>query len=276
MLSTATVGWSDLAGVMRHAVRFLWPAACAQCGTALADDPVASFCRACWRTITPLSGARCARCDRPFGSSAATSHSPEHLCQSCLLRPPSYTRAWTLYPYIPPLQNAIHLLKYRRSVALTPALGRLIIDAWPAMEPVDRIMPVPLHPRRLREREFNQSLLLADWVARRWRIPVSFANLIRLVPSTPQTTLSRKQRLKNLRGAFAVRRPDAVRNHRILLIDDVWTTGATMNECAKTLRKAGSGPVFALTVARTMEASAIPDRVRAAHAGSDCPPFGAF
>lgn len=275
MLGFVTTASFDLAGLMRRTVRFLWPTSCVHCGTTLTDDPVRLFCRGCWTTIWPLSGARCARCDRPFASPAATSHSPRHVCQSCTQRPPSYTRAWTLYPYMPPLQDAIRLLKYRGKVALAPALAHLIVDALPAIEPVDCIMPVPLHPRRLREREFNQALLLADVVARRWQIPVSCTNLIRVVPSAPQTTLSRTHRLRNLRGAFAVRHPDAVRDQRILLIDDVWTTGATMNECAKTLRKAGSGHVFALTLARTMDASAVPDRLLAARPGIGAFPLGA-
>jgi ComF family protein len=124
-------------------------------------------------------------------------------------------------------------------------------------------MPVPLHTGRLREREFNQSLLLADRIGRHLCVPVSCINLTRTVPSPAQTTLSRKERLKNLREAFAVTRPEAIVGKRILLIDDVFTTGATVNECAKTLRKAGSSDVFVLTLGRTVDANHIPDRVLA-------------
>ncbi|TKS59964.1 MAG: hypothetical protein EWM72_01821 [Nitrospira sp.] len=124
-------------------------------------------------------------------------------------------------------------------------------------------MPVPLHIQRLREREFNQSLLLADRIGRHLDTPVSFTDLIRIAPSPAQTTLSRKGRLKNLRGAFALRHPGSIAGKRILLIDDVFTTGATVNECAKTLRKAGSGDVFVLTLGRTVDASTVPDRILA-------------
>lgn len=141
-------------------------------------------------------------------------------------------------------------------------------DQLPAVDSIDVIMPVPLHPRRLREREFNQSLLLADRIAQHLRIPLSFTHLIRTMPSPPQTTLSRKERLRSLRGAFVLRRPDAIIGKRILLVDDVFTTGATMNECAKALRQAGSGDVVVLTLARTMETNLIPDRIGAARAGS--------
>ncbi|MBH0203291.1 MAG: ComF family protein [Nitrospira sp.] len=124
-------------------------------------------------------------------------------------------------------------------------------------------MPVPLHSERLRQREFNQSLLLADGIGHHLDIPVAYTNLIRPVPTPAQTTLSRKNRLNNLRRAFAVRHPEAIVRKRILLIDDVFTTGTTVNECAKTLRKAGSGDVFVITLGRTMDLTMIPDRIMA-------------
>jgi ComF family protein len=164
------------------------------------------------------------------------------------------------------LQEAICLFKFRGKVALAPALAQLMVDRLPLFDSVDLVIPVPLHPKRLREREFNQSLLLADRIARRLGLPLSYANLVRIAPAPAQTTLSRKRRLKNLRGAFAVRRPDAIAGKRILLIDDVFTTGATVNECAKTLRKAGAGDVFALTLARTVDTNLVPDRILAGRA----------
>jgi ComF family protein len=113
-------------------------------------------------------------------------------------------------------------------------------------------MPVPLHPTRLREREFNQSLLLADRLNRRLGFLLSFTNLGRVRSTEAQTRLRRSARLKNLRRAFQVRRPEEVAGKRVLLVDDVWTTGTTINECAKALRKAGAGDVFALTLARAV------------------------
>jgi ComF family protein len=250
-------------GFMRQAVRFLLPVDCAACHSPLTGDPIPHFCSGCWRTIASFNPSRCGRCDYPFLSPVATSHSPNHVCRSCRERPPSYTKAWTLYPYLPPLQDAICLLKYRGKVALAAPLARLMIDRLPRLESIDVIIPVPLHVRRLREREFNQSLLLADRIGRDLGIPVSGNDLIRIAPSAAQTTLSRKERQKNLRGAFAVPHPGAIVGKDILLIDDVFTTGATMNECAKTLRKAGSGDVFTLALARTVDPSHIPDRLLA-------------
>ncbi len=255
-----------LPGLIRHAVRFFLPADCAACGVPLTTDPVPLFCKTCWETIVPLRQARCSQCDRPLPSPVALTYSPTHRCHRCTVHPPAYVKAWTLYPYLPPLQDAICLFKYRGKVSLAKPLGRLMLMALPVSLAIDLVIPVPLHPTRLREREFNQSLLLADQVATHLHLPLSFTNLVRTVPSEPQSTLSRKDRIKNLRQAFAVRHPKQVAQKRILLIDDVFTTGTTVNECAKVLRKAGAEAVFVLTLARTIESSVVPDRILAQRA----------
>lgn len=248
----------------RQALRFVLPADCLGCNSSLSSDPVPFFCRRCWEGIIPMAAPSCARCDQPFASSAATSWTPDHQCQSCLENPPAYQRAWTLYPYLPPLQDAICSFKYRRKVALAKPLGRLLLRALPkASMDADLIVPVPLHPTRLRAREFNQSLLLADMIGRRLSKPVSITDLVRVVATDPQTTLTRKERLRNLRHAFAARDQNAFSGQRILLVDDVFTTGATLNECAKVLFQAGAESVSAVTLARTIETSLIPDRLLA-------------
>ena len=260
MLSTAVPRW------MRQTIRFFIPINCTACNAPLADDPIPLFCSACWRMIAPLRHSSCARCNRPFASPVAATYSPDHVCQSCAERPPSYTKAWTLYPYLPPLQDAICSFKYRGKIALASALAQLMIDRLPSLPPVDCIMPVPLHPGRLREREFNQALLLADRLGPHLKLPVSYAHLIRSAPAAAQTTLSRKGRLKNLRGVFTLREAQSIKGKRILLIDDVFTTGTTVNECAKILRKAGSSDVFVLTLARSVDAQMVPDRILAQRA----------
>ena len=249
--------------LLRRTLRFLLPADCTTCGTALTTDPVPLFCDPCWKTIAPLALARCSQCDRPLPSPVALTHSPSHRCHHCLVRPPAYVKAWTLFPYLPPLQDAICLFKYRARVSLAKPLAELMIAALPHPIETDLIVPVPLHPSRLREREFNQALLLADRLARHLARPLVYTNLVRVAPSDPQSTLSRKERLKNLRRTFAVRHPGMMAGKRILLIDDVFTTGATVNECAKALRKAGADTVSVLTLARTVESNVVPDRILA-------------
>ncbi|WP_173049649.1 ComF family protein [Nitrospira sp. KM1] len=122
-------------------------------------------------------------------------------------------------------------------------------------------MPVPLHSSRLRGREFNQSLLLADNLSRHLVKPVLPNALMRVTATEPQTTLSRHDRLRNLRNAFAIRDTTGVQERRILVIDDVFTTGTTVNECAEVLRKAGALSVTVLTLARTIPGSLVPDRI---------------
>ena len=182
----------------------------------------------------------------------ALRHSPEHRCAGCRRRPPRFTRAWSLYPYVPPLQDALRLFKYQKKVALASALADLMHEVLPEIPTIDAVVPVPLHVSRLREREYNQSLLLADKLCRRRGLALSFENLIRTRATPPQTELTRSQRLTNLRGAFHVLRPHEFAKRRLVLVDDVFTTGATVDECAKMLRKAGALDVYVLTLARTV------------------------
>jgi ComF family protein len=241
--------WTALVRRVLHAVL---PVACAACGAALTDDPVPFFCRSCWATIRPLARPSCPRCGLPFASDVALTYSPDHHCLSCRQRPPAFTQAWAYYVYEPPLQNAIHLFKYRGKIALAEALGTLLRQVWRRTPDADLLMPVPLHPSRLRTREYNQSLLLADQLNRDLSLPLVYDNLVRLRATPPQTELSRAARIKNLRRCFAVRRPADVAGKRVLLVDDVMTTGTTVNECAKALRKAGADDVYVVTLARTV------------------------
>lgn len=241
-----------LAAVIRQLLYAVLPVDCAGCGTGLSDDPVPFFCRSCWGKITPLRGPSCLRCGRPFASPVARLYSPGHLCGACRKRRPSFTNARSLFSYVPPLQDAIRLLKYHRKVALAGALGDLMTRAFETPPEVDLLMPVPLHPTRLREREFNQALLLADRVNQRLRLPLSYDNLVRLRQRPSQTELTRAARLNNLRRTFSVLRPEEIAKKKILLIDDVMTTGTTVNECAKALRKAGASDVYVCTLARTI------------------------
>jgi len=116
--------------------------------------------------------------------------------------------------------------------------------------PVDMIMPVPLHRTRLRTRGFNQSLLLAHQVGRHKGIRLVMDNLVRVRATRPQVELNGIERKRNVAGAFLVRRPEEVRERHILLVDDVFTTGATLEECASTLKESGASRVTALTLAR--------------------------
>jgi len=149
--------------------------------------------------------------------------------------------------------EAISRFKFGGVARLARPLGALLADYADPEFPfsaVDLIIPVPLHPRRLRERGFNQSLLLARQVGKRRSIPLNFTALHRTRQTQPQTQLSGAERRKNVRGAFEVRQAEVVGGKRILLVDDVFTTGATVQECASVLGEAGASEVHVLTLAR--------------------------
>ncbi len=152
------------------------------------------------------------------------------------------------------VRDRIHQFKFGRRLEWVPPLVELLqttYETW-GISPPGLIIPVPLHLNRLKERGFNQSALLAKELARRLDLQVSYEILVRKKWTEPQTRLNRAQRLKNVRGAFDATGRESVRDVKILLIDDVFTTGETLSECARTLKKKGASEVHALTVTRAL------------------------
>ena len=153
------------------------------------------------------------------------------------------------------MHDLVHRFKYGKRVRLRRPLALLLEEQLAPFvreaEP-DLLVPVPLHVQRLRWRGFNQAVLMGDLLADRWGIPLCRDALRRRRPTGEQATLDALARERNVRGAFEVARPDQVRGRRILLLDDVYTTGSTARECARVLRKGGSGEVFVATVARAV------------------------
>ncbi len=148
-----------------------------------------------------------------------------------------------------PLREAVHSLKYEGVRALAGTLGQIVYDCWEA-EPwtVDVIVPVPLHPQRRRERGYNQSALLARELARHTSLPVVEGALLRVTPTQPQVGLNAAERVENVRGAFRCGGDD-LSEQRVLLVDDVLTTGATLRACAQALLEGGAQGVWGLTLA---------------------------
>jgi len=236
--------------LVRSALDATLPRRCGICGRGLSAGEGRAICSPCWGAIPRIEGARCALCGVPFGSAAATSESPTHRCGPCRESPPLYTQAVSAGVYTGVLADAIRRCKYHRQPHLVAVLGELLEPVVRAFPSVNAVIAVPLHVRRLRQREFNQSLRIAAWVARRLDRPLWPDMLRRTRWTAPQTTLDRTQRRSNVRRAFAVRNPDAVAGCRLLLVDDVYTTGATVNECTRALRAAGATDVYVVTVAR--------------------------
>ncbi|HUK56292.1 MAG TPA: ComF family protein [Nitrospiria bacterium] len=229
----------------------LLPTRCRICQRYFRGDANPCFCRDCWATVSRIEGPCCPRCGKPFASEAALSHSPGHLCGDCRRRLPHFDRAVAAAWYEGVLAEAIHLFKYRGKTLLVRPLGGLLLPAMERLSEADVLAPVPLHPSRLREREFNQALLLCDFIRAESGLPVLPDALERTRETPPQIGLSHQDRWRNVRRAFIPKRPERLEGRRIVLIDDVLTTGATVNDCARVLKRAGAERVCVLTVART-------------------------
>jgi ComF family protein len=148
--------------------------------------------------------------------------------------------------------SVLHRCKYERDVSLAAVLAGWLVRHCPRDRTYDIVIPVPLHRDRLRWRGFNQAVLLARPLARAWDVPHDPFVLARTRHTAPQVGLDERERRRNISGAFGVRRPSAVRERSVLLVDDVYTTGATLEECAHVLRRAGARHVDALVLTRAV------------------------
>jgi ComF family protein len=222
---------------------------CMICGKRIEDTRENWICPACLSQVAYISSPFCPRCGLPFVPETGSNH----FCQVCLTSSPFFGTARALGKYEEGLKEAITKFKYQEKIILGENLGRLMAEIlYPDLIPgtYDLFVPVPLHPKRLRERGFNQAAVLASQLSRWYQVPLDPLNLRRNRPTESQIHLDFKERRKNVKGAFSVKHEAKVNGKSILLIDDVYTSGATVNECAKVLRKAGAERVDVLTLAR--------------------------
>lgn len=237
------------------------PRRCAGCERVWLHSPQGFWCEACLDELPWLQSPMCTQCGRHYSKSPS---SPDHLCGDCLRSIFCFDRARSAVLHAGVVRTRIHQLKFGGQLHWVPPLTELLIllvGREADRPPTELILPVPLHTRRLRQRGFNQAGLLARTLGRRLGLPASFDCLLRTCWTEPQTRLNREQRLQNVKDAFQVADPMRVKGRRILLVDDVFTTGTTLNECAKTLKAAGAAEVQAVTVSRS-----VPDW-KAEHAG---------
>ena len=222
---------------LSRALEFVFPGQCGACG-APGESP---FCGVCADSLVPL-GAGCPVCGAPDEDSFR-----RRRCAHCREKAPPFVFATAPYLHGGALAEAIHRLKYEGREELAGPLA-LLFEAS-AVPESDCLCPIPLHPRRLRERGFDQAHLLADGAAKRFRIPV-LPLLTRVRATGQQVGRDRSARERNLRGAFTA--SEKARGLRVCLIDDVLTTGATAAACTLALRRAGASRVHVLTLARTL------------------------
>ncbi len=232
-------------------LQFLLPPQCHCCDRFL-EESERGFCSDCLSGIRWIEPPFCSVCGDPFPSKEAGVHP----CGECAKRKKHFATARALGSYEGPLQEAIHRWKYEGKATLTPLFGQWMVEGvkryWNPCA-LDLLIPVPLHKKRLRQRGFNQALLLTKRLSRSTGIPFRGGILKKVRTTLPQVNLSGIERRKSVKGSFAIASRDAVRGKRILLIDDVFTTGATVNECAKVLMAAGSKCVDVLTLARALK-----------------------
>lgn len=228
------------------AITFLYPAQCRVCEKQLGLESVPYMCGECWDGIPLIEPPWCEMCGIP---------NTEGKCDECATTPPPYGKLRTIAYYESALQQAIHFFKFEKRTSLAKPLTQLTMEHFPDdcnISEYDFILPIPIHKKRLRERGFNQATLLAKGIAKNVGVQVVTDALVRHRNTSPQSSLDREARQTNIVGAFELKKKEVVRNKRILVLDDVYTTGATVREAVKVLWDADPIEVDVLTLARTL------------------------
>jgi len=256
-----TSSWRAVARVLRSPIDAvscaLFPASCVLCGLPLPQLSSVPICEACWTEFSVQSGELCSRCGDPIDALMARAG----LCRSCRMAPPPFERAVSYGPYEDRMRAAIHALKYDRLHGAAKRLGGMLAVAIGKLAdeaPGDMlVVPVPLHRTKYSERGFNQARSLAVHALAalkrthpEWRLKLASTTLMRLRATQSQAGLTPRQRRLNVRKAFSVSDAAAVMGKHVLVIDDIFTTGATARAAAKALIDAGAASVWVATLAR--------------------------
>jgi competence protein ComFC len=234
---------------LNAALGFFFPVVCQICELERATPVEGFVCARCWGSVRFIKPPFCERCGLPFQGEITSTFE----CSNCREMKLHFRSARSAVTTGGPVLEAIHRYKYQRALWFEVFLADLLIrQAQPELrgEKWDWIVPVPLHPVKEREREFNQAERIAARLAAATRIPMNTRLLKRVQPTQTQTRLTRQQRAANVRNAFVMRDTARLNGERIVVLDDVFTTGATTSACARALRKAGAGEVCVWTVAR--------------------------
>jgi ComF family protein len=202
-----------------------------------------AVCDGCIALISPL-GTACTYCAYPLFDGSYL------ICGQCIKNPPYFDNSYIAYTFEEPLRSLLHHFKYHNGLYLKTFLSHLILQALPPqMQLPQCLIPVPLHPKKLKVRGFNQAALLTTQLAKKLRIPYDLINCQKVVNTEPQASLDGEQRKKNVRGAFQV---NFITYQHVALVDDLLTTGSTANEIARTLKNAGVKKVDVWCCARTV------------------------
>ena len=243
MVASKIQNWFDAA------LGLVYPEVCQLCKNETAAGRDGLVCRKCWSRVRFIRPPFCDRCGLPFEGDLTT----QFTCTNCENLELHFSSARSAVVAKTVVLEAIHRFKYSHARWFEPFLADLLVrEAAPELKSGnwDFVVPVPLHPLKLREREFNQAAVLAAHLSRATEIPLAENILRRILATATQTLLTREKRAANMEDAFAVRSGTRLEGRRIVLVDDVFTTGATTNASAKALRAAGASEVCVWTVAR--------------------------
>lgn len=239
-------------------INVFFPPACLHCGGRVAE--AGALCAECWGKLSFITAPMCARCGVPYEFARSGEGDALPLCPACRRFPPQYSVGRAVLRYDSVSKPLVLRLKHHDDAALAPSLGRWMARAGiGVLNGADAIIPVPLHYKRLVKRRYNQSALLARAISQASGVPIWPEVLGRLRSTPPQAGLPARTRRQNVRGAFAVPPAQAsrLRGMTLVLVDDVFTTGATVNSCAETLLHAGAKEVRVLTLTRVMPGQAV-------------------
>ena len=227
----------------------LFPPRCSSCGVT-AEQVSSCLCSTCFSKIPYVCSPLCVVCGKNFLATQTT----DHICGQCIHQTPPFTMARAVTYYEEPVRTLLHKLKYSFDTSTVEPLLKIVQGFdFSAFESCDVFVPVPLFPVKLKQRGLNQALLLAKifFPCKSERI---FADvLVKSRQTASQTELDRLGRRKNLKRAFDVKRPEIIKNKKVCLVDDIYTTGTTVTECAITLVRAGAAEVMVLTLMRVRE-----------------------
>jgi ComF family protein len=240
-----------LKAILKSLVDVVFPPRCIACDHILEDQEDRPFCPPCVSLICYITSPLCPCCGIPLPGAEGT----DHFCGDCLRARPPFSVARSVARYETILLDAIHTFKYNGKITNGQVLGKMMAEYEYHdfnISSYSLIIPVPLHRRRLRERGFNQAVILAKEIAGRFSLPLDLRSLKRRIFTEAQVGLGKDRRASNVKGAFDVSDSEKIAGQKIILVDDVYTTGSTVRECAGILMKNKAAEVAVLTLARAV------------------------
>ena len=237
----------------RRILDFVFPQNCISCDGKI-QEADHFLCAPCKRDIGFIRQPHCFQCGVPADISYVYPHE-EFVCGDCRTNPFQFDQARSLGFYDTVLRKTIHHFKYRKQIGVLSEMDLLLekyFEENPEFCQGFSVSPIPLHFSKMKERGFDQAFLIARQVAKVLKLPLEGGLLRRVKATDPQATMTRIERARNIKGAFEINRPEYVPGKNILLVDDVFTTGATVNEAARTLKKKGADKVNVFTLGRVV------------------------